>query len=176
MMRRFRNKSGSNERGAEAAAMIIVLPVLIVLILSLIDIGLMFRTRIVIQNEVNGAVRAMAAEGGNLNPRATADNIAWSTKLRNRIANTNNTCRISTCVAGQLVTVDCNDIISPTGALRTADNTTNANGEYVRCTVRYPYRAINQRLLSSPLGLGMGRVTQPFTVQITARSEVNASQ
>ena len=152
---RIRNRK-PDERGAEIAAMLFVLPVLLVLVIGLIDIGFALRTRMLVENAARDGARGVAADGGNLNPRTNSNGVAWNNRVRNQLWN--GSCTMSNCSGAPTVTC--------------TPEVVNRSGDMVSCTIVYSYRGLNADLLNSPMGLGMGSFIKPFTVTSSARAEV----
>lgn len=148
--------------------MLIVIPFLFVLILGLIDIGLMFRTRIIVESMARDAARNAAADGGNFNPRTNTD-IPWDQWARERLVE-NGSCTQSRCEEGELPTVDCTRVTDTAGNVTTR-NTARFAGDLITCTIDYPYKAVNKGLLDSAFGLGLGSMINPFTISVSARAE-----
>lgn len=165
-------RTRKDERGVEAAAMIFVLPVLIILVIGLIDIGWMIKTRMVVQNIAQDAVRAAAADGGNWNPRTNDQGTAWDQWALNRLWDGSH-CTQSSC--DRRPTVNCAQVTlvgetAPRG-LQMAPRA----GDLISCTVVYPYKPINEPLLNSPMGLGIGSMLKDFTITVSYRSEVGTA-
>lgn len=159
-----------NEDGVETAAMLIVLPVLIILVFALVDIGVMFSTRAQVAGVARDVARAAAADGGNLNPTTTTTNKRWDTVGRAQLYSSGK-CRYGRCQSGKAPTMNCRRITSTSsGTVYTSDVATRS-GDLITCTITYPYRGINQGLLDSPMGLGFGSFLKPFTVEASARAE-----
>lgn len=161
-MRRVRNE----ESGVETMAMLIVLPVIVVLILALVDVGYMMRTRMVVENAARDAARGAAADGGNYWSRTNHTGIAWDTRLYRQLYAGH--CTTSQCSGAP--SVSCTRITNASGGVYSS-NVAQHSGDIITCTVYYPYRGFNQGLLNSPFGLGMGKLIRPFTVTASARAE-----
>lgn len=164
------------EDGVELAAMLFVLPVLLVLLLALIDIGFMMRTRMLVENVARDGARGVAADGGNCwsrtNPGCTGSGSAnaWGNRVRSQLWS-DGSCTLSACDGAP--TVNCRKIIRTNGSTYSG-NVVNHSGEYVACTINYRYKGINEGLLKSPLGLGTGYLIQDFQIESTARAEVGS--
>lgn len=146
-----------DERAVETAAMLIVLPILIVLVLTLIDVGLSLRTRMLVENAARDGARGVAADGGNYNPRTASNNLpagGWSDVVMGELWDGTG-CRFSRC--SERPTVNCTPQVVA------------QSGDIVSCQVTYFPKAINGGLLNSPLGLGMGALL-PETITITAQA------
>jgi Flp pilus assembly protein TadG len=157
---RCRLRARRDERGVETAAIMIVLPTLIVLIFALLEFGFMIQTRMAVENTSRDTVRRIAADGGNLNPRTNAIGRPWSQEAMTALYS-GGQCKPSRCDKPPVVTC------TPTVAGRA--------GEVVTCKITYYYRPLNKALLDSPIGLGMGRlITTPFQVTSSARAETGA--
>jgi Flp pilus assembly protein TadG len=162
----------SDERGIEAPAMIIVLPILFVLIIGLVDVGWMIKTRMVVDNIVSTAVKQAAADGGNYNPQTMiSGQPSWSDVAMNQLWD-GSSCKQSACDARP--TVDCTLITRPNGTQYRSNVVIDA-GDVITCSVNYPYRPISGALLRGPMGLGIGGMLDPFTLTSTARSEIGTS-
>lgn len=166
-MRSLISRNRDDERGVEAVAMLIVIPVLCVLIFALIDIGMMIRTRVAVENVARDTVRRAASDGGNFNPRTNPYGKAWDTIALDTLYKSGK-CTQSKCTSKP--TVNCRRVTPPTGAAYTS-NTVRKSGDLLTCTVTYPYKPINGALLNSKMGLGFGKMLGPFTVTMTARAE-----
>lgn len=164
-----------DERGAETVAMLFVIPVLIVLVLALIDVGMMFRARMLVENVYRDAARGAAADGGNMNPRTnTMGDVAWDQWGYTRLYD-GSKCRIAACKpdAGP-PTIDCQTLTSPSNA-EFRGNVAPQAGWLITCSGHYPYKPINSALLNGPLGLGFGRLLKEFDVEVSARAETGAN-
>lgn len=161
-----------DERGVEAPAMLIVLPVLCVLVFVLIDAGVMIRTRIAVQNVVQEAARSAAADGGNYNPRTNTIGESWSTYASKELYK-NGKCTFGRCQAGKVPTVTCNTLTDSAGTIYYS-NVAEKAGDLITCTVNYPYVPINGGLFNGPIGLGFGGLFKSFTVSSTARAETGS--
>lgn len=173
----LRTHRRKDEKAAEAVAMIFVIPVLVILVLGLIDVGMMFRARMLVENIARDAVRGAAADGGVYNPRTNTTGVDWETWAEDRLYK-NHKCTIGQCADGQVPTIDCNGhggstdagMETPTGGHYTG-NVVNMAGDTITCVIDYPYKPINGALLNGPLGLGIGTLLKPFHIEVTARSE-----
>lgn len=173
MMRLVRRRE---ERGAETVAMLFVIPVMVILVFALLDVGMMFRNRMLVENVARDAVRGAAADGGVLTTRTSG--IDWEQYARDRLVDGNGKCVIGQCDANEPVIVDCSGNDRPNEAgMRTPSgawyqgNQVRLAGDTITCVVEYPYKPINGPLLNSPMGLGMGSLLKDFKVSVTARSE-----
>jgi Flp pilus assembly protein TadG len=153
------------ERGVEAMTMIIAMPFLLVMILALVDIGMMFKTRLQVEGITADAARAVAFEGGNNNPRLnTTPGTTIADRYEVRMWDAaHNRCALSLCRENVRPSITCSPAV-----------TTRA-GEEVQCTTSYQYRGYNQGLLNSPLGMGLGRLIRPFTTQVYSRAETGTT-
>lgn len=161
-----------DERGAEAVAMMIVIPVLVVLVLALIDVGMMFRARMLVENVYRDAARGAAATGGNYWARTMPDGQGpWDQWAYDRLWD-GSKCRIAACKpdAGP-PTIDCDIVTSPDGTTRMSRAVAPAAGWLITCEGHYPYKPINSALLNGPLGLGFGKMLKEFDVSVSARAE-----
>jgi Flp pilus assembly protein TadG len=173
-MRRMRAAFGrlrGDERGMEAAAMIFVLPFLFILVLGLIDIGWMIKTRMVVENITRDAARHAAFDGGNYNPRTNTEGREWDDVAMRSLWNGGG-CVQSGCTSAPIV--DCTRITKPNGTVYRSHVVQDA-GDIITCTVNYKYKPINGPLMNSPLGLGIGSMLDPFVISTSARSEVGSS-
>lgn len=175
MMRRLVRRR--EERGAETVAMLFVIPVMVILVFALLDVGMMFRNRMLVENVARDAVRGAAADGGVLTTRTSGTD--WEQYARDRLMDSSGNCRIGQCDAGAHPLVDCsgNDRPGTAGMISAQTgqwypgNTVQFAGDTITCIVEYPYKPINGPLLNSPMGLGMGGLLKDFKVSVTARSE-----
>jgi Flp pilus assembly protein TadG len=150
-----------DERGVETAALMFVLPTLIVLIFALLEFGFMIQTRMAVENVGRDTARRIAADGGNFNPRTNAIKRPWSQEATAALY-AGGKCKPSRCDKPPVVTC------TPTVAGRA--------GDVVTCRITYYYRPLNKALLDSPIGLGMGRlITTPFVVTSSARAETGVN-
>lgn len=163
-----------DERGAEAVAMIFVIPVLIVLVLALVDVGMMFRSRMLVENITRDAARNAAAEGGNFNNRTNTSGRAWDAYALERLYR-NGKCLVGNCKEGRVPTVDCKFQNAPDGTPLPSSNVVRKAGDIVTCKTYYPYKPINSELLNGPIGLGMGRLLKEFNVEVSARAETGGT-
>lgn len=162
-----------SERGVEAAAILFVMPVLIILVFALIDIAVMFTVRSQVNAVARDAVRAAAADGGNLNPRTNTTGLSWSQAAYRQLYSSGK-CTFGRCDDGERPTVSCTKITTPAGAVYRGNVARDA-GDLITCTVNYPYKGINQGLLDSPIGLGFGAFLKDFTVSSSSRSETGVT-
>jgi hypothetical protein len=162
-----------DERGAEAVAMIFVIPVLIVLVLALVDVGMMFRSRMLVENITRDAARNAAAEGGNFNPRTNYSGKAWDDSAFQRLYREGK-CTVGNCKEGKVPSVDCTFQSTPEGSPLPKSNVVRKAGDIVTCKTYYPYKAINSELLNGPIGLGMGTLLKEFNVDVSARAETGS--
>ena len=149
------------EDGAESAAAIIVLPLFVVLLLGLVDVGHMISTRVMVASVTRDAVRAAAYQGGNNNVRVNRSGPVDRTHLR-RLVDASG-CLPSKCEPGRRPTLRCTPAV------------VQRAGDLVTCTATYPYRPLNGALMRGPLGLGIGTLLGPFRYELSARSEVGQS-
>lgn len=164
-----------DERGAEAVAMMIVIPVLVVLVFALIDVGMMFRARMLVENVYRDAARGAAADGGNMNPRTnTMGYKAWDVWGHEQLWD-GSKCRVADCKSGEgAPTIDCQTLTSPAG-VEQRGNVAPQAGYLITCSGHYPYKPINGALLNGPLGLGFGGLLKEFEVSVSARAETGAN-
>ena len=173
-----------DESGVEAAAMIIVIPCLVVLIFGLIAVGQMFSTRLTVQGIARDTVRQVAIQGGDLNPHLN-QGASWSSRAQKQLSS-DGKCKLSACKPGKVPNIDCTYITPPgdtppsVGDLNPA-GTTHAEtvpdaGWTVTCVVTYPYQPPASALLNEPvIGMGMGMIVKPFTIVESARAETGCS-
>lgn len=164
-------KRRTDERAVEAVAMIFVIPVMVILVLALIDVGMMFRARMVVENITRDAVRSAAADGGLNNAHTNTIGKAWDTWLTDRLIK-NHKCLVATCDQGQLPSIYCDNIDA--GGNHYPGGVAQKTGDLIECEVKYPYKPINGELLNSPIGLGMGTLLKDFDIKIAARAETSA--
>jgi hypothetical protein len=166
----------ADERGGDTIfAILFVVPFMLVLVFALVDIGVMFSSRYAVTNVLRDATRGVAAYGGN-GPFPYApppsDTVTFSRQAENRLNESANQCRFGPCSPGR-VRVQCGRM---TEDGRYLGPTATAVGDTVGCRIssnngRYPYKSVVGGLLNTPLGVGMGRIVQPFTAWVTARAE-----
>lgn len=168
------NKRRKDERAVEAPAMMIVIPVLVVLVLTLIDVGNMVRIRMTVENIARDTARSAAADGGNFNARTNTIGGEWDDINRDALWR-NGRCTLSDCIDGRQATLECNQVTPANGGSTYNANVAQRAGDLISCTAYYPYEAINKGLLNSPLGLGMGSLLKPFTITQTARAETGTN-
>lgn len=168
-------RSRADERGTETIAALFVVPVVFVLILGLIEVGMMLRTRMLVENVLRDAVRRAAADGGNYNTRVNTTK-PWDTVATEALVDSRTgRCKHSKCDPGSTPKVDCTLITRPNGTTYRSQVAQNA-GDLITCTVTYRYAGINEALLNTPgLGLGLGSLIKDFTVSSSARAEVGVS-
>jgi len=164
-----------DERGVETVAMIIVIPVLFILIMGLLDVGMMLRARMSVENILRDAARQAAADGGNLNPRLNTSGVAWDTWAYKKLVK-DGKCTVSGCDSTSF-SVNCRTITTAAGVVYTNKNVADNAGDVITCTiVRYPYKGLNEPMLNSPLGLGIGGMLKDFTnMSTSARAEVGTN-
>lgn len=168
----LRTRRNRDEQGMETVAMLFVIPVLIVLVLALIDVGMMFRARMLVENVARDAVRGVAADGGNMNPRTnTMDGKQWDTWAMERFLDEGGNCEIAPCLDNRKPSIDCTYITPPGGGEQHGSNEVKRAGYTVTCKGHYPYEPINAALLNSPMGLGMGQLLKEFEIEVSARAE-----
>lgn len=153
-MTRFDDESGDSE----IITALLVLPMIIWLIFSTIDVSLYMNTRSSVQNAARDAARQVAVYGGDnsrLNPYApntvalTARNTLWN----------GSKCTPSACKQAPEVTC------TPTIVAKA--------GDVVSCTIKYYYTTAAS---GNPISGFAGFLNKPFTVTETARAEVGYSR
>lgn len=167
-MRRAIARNRDDERGVEAIAMIIVVPVLCVLIFALLDIGLMVRARVSVENINRDTVRRAAADGGNYNPKVNTSKKTWDSIALGTLWK-DGKCTQSKCTAKP--TVNCKQVTLVTGPVLSNSNVAYQAGDLITCKIHYPYKPINGALLNGPLGFGFGKMLGPFDIVTSARAE-----
>lgn len=161
-----------DERGSEMAAAIFVLPVLFILLIGIIDVGWMIKTRMVVDNIISTTVKQAGADGGDYNPVAMRPGeAAWSTQAMRTLWDGGN-CTQSHCSAAP--SVFCDKVTRPNGSVYYSQRVVDA-GDVITCTVNYPYSPLSGGLLNTPLGLGIGGLLHGFTITESARSEIGSS-
>ena len=163
-----------DERGVETVAMLFVIPVMVVLVLALIDVGMMFRARMLVENVYRDAARGAAADGGNYNPRTNITGETWDQWGYKRLYD-GSKCRIAACKPGQAPTIDCSIVTGPDGVPYANREVAPQAGYLITCGGHYPYKPINSALLDGPLGLGFGKLLKEFDVSVSARAETGAN-
>lgn len=162
------------EDGVETAAMLIVLPLLVILVFALIDIAVMFTTRSQVAAVARDTVRSAAADGGNLNPKTTTTKKAWDSVGKTQLYSSGK-CNYGRCQSGKKPTMDCSKITSVSSGTTYTAQVAKNTGDLITCTITYPYEGLNQGLLDSPMGLGFGTFLQPFTVSASSRAETGTN-
>ena len=159
-----------DERGVEAVAMIIVLPVMFILLLAMVEVGVSISARMSIENVMRDTVRHAAADGGNnwATTHTVANQKPWDQQAVNALY-ANGKCTFARCTRAP--TVDCTYITLMNGnTLRS--QVVNQAGDLITCKLTYHYRMINKRLLNSAIGLGTGKlVNDEFVINVSARAE-----
>lgn len=151
-------KRRDDESGlSEAATAIIVLPILLVTLFVMLDVGFNMRSRAMLDILVQDTVRGVALDGGDLNPRTNSTGAAWSDRgfqlLQDACAN--GTIR---CAGAPDITFNC----TPTVAAQV--------GDIVSCTASFTYDVISP-LSTGDLGLGLqGLYDDPVEVTVQSRS------
>lgn len=142
-----------------------VFPIIFVLLLGTVSVGMYFSTRGAVTAIARDAAQAMAAYGEDC---PVPDVIPGKAKCFSEQAEQRlwaaGKCTLSSCDSRPRVTCS------------TADGgpVVRYVGEVVTCTVDYPYRGINRTLLNSPMGLGIGSLLKPYTVEGSSIAEVGA--
>lgn len=167
-MRRVIARNRDDERGVEAVAMLIVIPVLMVLIFALLDIGLMVRARVAVENVGRDTVRRAAADGGNYNPKVNTSKMKWDWIAMGTLYK-DGKCTQSNCTSKP--SVSCKTVTLRTGTVLTNSDVAYEAGDLITCKIHYPYKPINSALLNGPLGLGFGKMLGPFDIETSARAE-----
>lgn len=156
-MRNFRNRlanASKKENGAsDAISMLILLPILLMLIFSMIDISLYVMARSNVQGIARDGARQVAMWGGEsstLRGKAAKP----SANMKNALQHNDGSCKPSACQKGKPPTVKC-----------TPARTSNA-GQEVSCTITYYYQSVVGNFSF------FGAITNsPFTVKQYAYSE-----
>lgn len=166
----------ADERGVEIPAMIIVIPFLFVLILGLIDVGNMIRVRMLVDNVARDAVRSAAADGGNFYDATNVIGQSWESEAHARLVIPGtNRCSLSACHRRlRPADVDCRTIRRANGTTYRSD-VAERSGDVITCRIDYPFRAINEGLMNSPLGLNIGALLNDWTSEASARAETGAT-
>lgn len=156
MMRKLnhlRVRAKGEERGsAEIITTMIMLPIILWLIFSMIDISLYLNARSKVTNLARDGARAVAIYGGDdsrLNPYGKT----IASDVKSRLWN-GSKCSASACRGAPVVTC------TPT--------VTNSAGQPVSCTIRYSYKSI---YASNPITGFAGFLNKDFTVTEHARAE-----
>ncbi|MGV8846525.1 hypothetical protein, partial [Tessaracoccus sp.] len=137
------------------------------LIIGSIEVGFYARTRMLTENIARDAARQVAADGGNYNPRTNTTGLAVDAVALRSLKNGSH-CKLSQCTA--LPAISCTKVTSAAGGVYTS-NTVNYAGETVTCVITYKYKPLAPSLMDGPLGLGIGTILKPFTVEESARAE-----
>lgn len=168
----FIGRRKRDERGAETVAMLFVIPVMVILVLALIDVGMMFRARMLVESVYRDAARGAASDGGNMFPRTNTSGhpAGWEGWAMDRMWKENH-CTLSSC--HKAPDIDCKTVTSTSGVARTSQYAEFA-GETITCEGHYAYKPINGPLLNGPIGLGMGNLLKEFDVSVSARAETGA--
>lgn len=164
-------RKSRDERGMETVAMLFVIPVMVVLVMALLDVGMMFRARMLVENVYRDAARGAAADGGNMNERTnTMGYKAWDTWGLEQMWD-GNKCLIAACKPDEPPpTISCTKLTAPNGTVMSGQVAPTA-GYLITCEGDYPYKPINGALLNGPLGLGFGKLLKDFHVEVSARAE-----
>jgi Flp pilus assembly protein TadG len=146
-------KQKKSERGSgEVITALIMLPLVIWLIFSLIDVSLYFTARSNVQNVTRDAARQVAVWGGNasrLNPSNQAvDKAAYN------LLYVNGKCTASSCTKPPVV--------------KCTPQVTTVAGQTVACSTTYHYSAANK---NNPISGFASILNRSFTITETARSE-----
>lgn len=148
-----------NEKGeSEIITLLFILPLLVWLIFSVIDVSLYMNVRSTVANAARDGARQAAIYGGNnsrLNPNSP-------TSVAEGIKATlwdGTKCRPSACTAPPEVTC-------------TPDITSNS-GEIVKCSIKYYYTSAAP---GNPFAGFSNFLTKPFTVTEVSRSETGFSR
>lgn len=145
------------ERGSgELITAMIIIPVILALILSLIDMALYMQARSHVSSAARDGARMVAIYGGNNNPALQPPGFGGKTVqrvIRDRLWN-GSRCTLSHCTS------------QPT--VRCTPSVTTRAGEQVECSVTYRYRSLYG---NSPLNIFKGVTGKAFTMQGTARAE-----
>lgn len=145
------------EKGAsDIVVVLLMIPLVLWLLLSLIDVGLYFQTRTMVQNVASDAAREAAIWGGNNSPlNPTGKTVAQN--ARDRLWD-GNQCRGGLCEKAPVV--KC-----------TPDRATYA-GRDVSCTITYYPSSVAS---DNPIGAFASLTSSSFTITETARSETGFS-
>lgn len=158
-MRKLRNRLNAintkQEKGdSEIISVLILLPIMLMLIFSMIDISLYVMTRSTVQGVARDGARQVAMWGGNESSLRGKNVKTPSTNMTNALQHSNGACKPSACQNGK-----------PPKATCTPKQTSQA-GDEVSCSVTYSYQSVVGNFSF------FGAVTsQPFTVTQYARSE-----
>lgn len=150
LQRRKQSESGSTE----VITTLFMIPIILWLILSLIDVSLYFQARTTVQNVARDSARQVAVWGGNespLRPYEVPVNVNGFNALFNSATQT---CKPGNCKTAPLV--NCTPPL------------TAYAGQEVSCTVVYEYKAINP---GNPLTGFTGFMNKPITITEYARAE-----
>lgn len=154
LQKRRKDESGLSE----AATAIIVLPVLLVTLFVMLDVGFNMRSRAMLDIIVQDTVRGVALDGGNMNPRTNSNGTPWSDRGYQLLqeACTNGTIR---CAGSPpQITFNCQP------------NITAQVGDVVACTAEFTYDVISP-LSTGDLGLGLqGLYDDPVVVTVQSRA------
>ena len=169
-----------DERGAsEFASALMVFPVLFMLIIGSVEIGMYVQTRMRVENIARDAVRQVAADGGNYNPRTVRSGAIAVDKEYYKWLVEGNKCKLSKCSKQEghaaLPTINCKHVLTAKGESQYPKSIVDNAGDTVICKVWYPYEPIAGGLMKGPLGLGIGSILQPFPVEESARAETGGN-
>ena len=151
-----------NEKGvSEAATAMFVLPLLALLIFSLIETGFNLRYRMMVDSQVQDAVRATALDGGNCNPRTSGcTNASVQGHAAKALANLKVLCN-GTARCTQPPTMVCTPPVAA-----------NA-GDPVSCTATFYYRPTTGLATNPATSLGFSLLfTKPITITMVSQSGV----
>lgn len=155
-MFKFIRKARNNESGSgEVVAVLFMLPLVLWLILSLIDVSIYFQARTSVQNVARDSARQVAIWGGNkspLNPSSTA----IATNAKNTLWN-GKKCSPSACSKAPAVTC--------------TPNKTSRAGQQVSCSITYYYKSVAP---GNPFTGFSGFLNKKFVIKEVARSETGS--
>lgn len=156
-------KSGRHERGNDIVTTVLLLPIMVFLLFTMIDVSYYFQARSIVQSTAQDGARMVALYGGegtNKNVPLNPSTKTVAEQMKNRLWNAEKgTCIPSACKKSQTVVVTC----GPKGAIKSGLNTE------VWCEVKYPFHAPSVGMASA-LGFG-GLFGEPITVKAVSLAE-----
>lgn len=159
----LQGKRKAEEGLSEAATAIIVLPILLVTLFVMLDVGFNMRSRAMLDIIVQDTVRGVALDGGNMNPRTNSNGVSWSERGYQLLAEacTNGTIR---CEGGTSnISFNC----TPTMASQV--------GDVVSCRGEFTYDVISP-LSQGTFGLGLQSLyDDPVVVTVQSRSSTGTA-
>ena len=149
-------RSKSENGGSEIITTLMILPLILWLIFSLIDVSVYLTARSSVQNAARDAARQVSVWGGN-NSRLNPLGVTVATATFNQLYN-NGKCTPGACTRPPVVSC--------------TPEVTNRPGDSVQCSITYYYRSI---YAGNPITGFASFLNHSFTVVETARAETGLS-